>query len=73
MDSTTAITRREARSIFKRNRGAQAEAARKLGIAQTTMSKWLHGHVTTRRLDVEIPAFAAELLRREQSAKSDAA
>lgn len=43
------------RDLFKAHRGSQREVARKIGIADTTLSRWLRGAVRSRRLDEQIP------------------
>jgi len=71
--NTTTLSRREIRAIFKRNRGAQAEAARATKVSPQSMSLWLRGKFGSKRLEQEVEKFAANLLLRERTDRQSAA
>jgi predicted transcriptional regulator len=56
-------TRDRMKQIFKRFRRAQVWAAQTIGVSQTTISRYLSGHVVSARLDRSLLLIAAELER----------
>jgi len=65
------FSRAEIRRIFRRNRGAAASVARRLGVTATSISLWLHGRRQSARLDREIRAAAGELAEQEAECSSN--
>jgi transcriptional regulator with XRE-family HTH domain len=66
-DSST-LGRRELRRIFKRNRGAQAQLARELGLNAAIISQWFSGGFRSARIEAAARKRAAELLESERAA-----
>lgn len=48
--------------VFRKFRGSGAWASRVLKITPVTVSQWLHGRITSARMDVELPRLAQMLL-----------
>lgn len=67
----TNLNRSEIRKVFKRNIGSVARVSRTLGITHVTVSLWLKGKTTSRRVEAECRRVASELL--EQEGTRDAA
>lgn len=63
------LTRKQIREIFERNRGAQIEVARDLGIAHVNVSKWLRGKQTSARIAEAAHRKALQLLDQEARTK----
>lgn len=71
-DSST-LRRTEIRRIFDRNRGAQADVAKTLGISHVSITQWLKGRMDSKRVAEAMQLKALALLAEEQGRAGDAA
>ena len=68
MANSNTLKRHEIRRIFRRHHGAQAKIVRELSVASPTVSLWLQGHVTSKRIAEAAQRLALDLLRTEEEA-----
>lgn len=55
-------TNKAIRKIFSSFYGSKIWAARQLNVNRATITHWLSGHVTSSRLDAEMPVLAQQLV-----------
>ncbi len=61
MANSITLKRHEIRRIFRKHHGAQARIARELSIASPTISLWLQGRFTSKRIEEAARRLATEL------------
>ena len=73
MTETRILERREIRAVFRRHRGTAYRLAAEIGLSRTTVSQWLRGRITSRKVADAAQTRALELLRAEEAAGKGAA
>jgi hypothetical protein len=64
-DAQAGMTRKQIRAVFRRHRGAVVQLARTIGVNRVTVSEWLRGKATSRKIADAAALRAAELLAEE--------
>lgn len=59
---TKDLSRYRIKLLFKRNRGASAEVARRAGVSPVVVSNWLANRTESANVEAHVRAKAAELL-----------
>lgn len=65
--AATALRRTEVRAILRRHPGSIAQIARELGMRAATVSQWLWGRTTSKRIEEAATARAVQLAASEKS------